>query len=196
MLSALRLFIRKHEHLYRRLRRWRQRYGNWSRGFRHVHETAYINAHTDVHRSILAKEYAFVNIGCTIGANVELGRYVMLAPKVAIVGGDHRTDEVGVPMIFAGREEIPRTIIEDDAWIGYGAIVMAGVRVGRGSIIAAGAVVTRDVPPYEIHGGVPARKIGERFNAQERAQHDAMLSGPTIVGRFAQPIAAGLTSDA
>jgi len=188
MLTSLRLAIRKHEGLYRVLRRLRQRYRNWRRGLAHVHETAYINDRTDVHRGTVAHEYAFVNYGCTVGVNVELGRYVMLAPRVAIVGGDHRTDEPGVPMIFSGREIVPRTTIEDDVWVGYGAIVMAGVRIGRGAIVAAGAIVTKDIPPYEIHGGIPARKLSDRFTPEQRAIHDKMLDGPTIVGRFASPI--------
>lgn len=188
MLTSLRLAIRRHEKIYRVLRRWRQRYRNWRKGLAHVHETAYIHDRTDVHKGTIAHEFAFVNYGCTVGVNVELGRYVMLAPLVAIVGGDHRIHDPGVPMIFSGREEVPPTVIEDDAWIGYGAIVMAGVRVGRGAVVAAGAIVTKDVPPYEIHGGVPARKLADRFTPEQREIHDRMLNGPTIIGRFAPPI--------
>lgn len=142
-----------------------------------------------VSTDLIAHEHSFVNVQCLIGPGVELGRYAMLAPHVAIVGGDHRYDQVGVPIIFAGRPELPRTCIEADAWIGYGAILMAGVRIGRGAIVAAGAVVTKDVPPYEIHAGIPARKIGERFsNLSERALHDAMLQGPVVERALCAPI--------
>jgi serine acetyltransferase len=66
---------------------------------------------------------------------------------------------------------------------------MAGVSIGRGAIVAAGAVVTKDVPPYEIHAGVPARKIGDRFaSAAERTRHDAMLNGDAISGAYPQPL--------
>ncbi|HXJ71426.1 MAG TPA: acetyltransferase, partial [Candidatus Dormibacteraeota bacterium] len=58
-------------------------------------------------------------------------------------------------------------------------ILLAGVRIGRGAIVAAGAVVTREVPPYEIHAGVPARKIRDRFATEtDRQLHDKMLDEP------------------
>ena len=87
----------------------------------------------------------------------------MLAPNVTISGKDHKFDIVGVPMIFSGREFLPNTIIGDDVWIGANAIILAGVKVGRGSIIAAGSVVTKDVEECVIYAGNPARKIRYRF---------------------------------
>ena len=82
-----------------------------------------------------------------------------------------------------------RTAIEADVWVGHSAIIIAGVHIGRGAIIGAGAVVTKDVPPYEIHAGVPARKIGERFSNQaDRAIHDAMLTQPPRCGDYAGPM--------
>jgi acetyltransferase-like isoleucine patch superfamily enzyme len=156
-------------------------------GLKNVHPTFYMVAGAQVPPDLVAKEYSFVNVGCVLGAGVELGRYVMLAPNVGIVGADHRTDVPGMPVIFAGRPQLKRTVIEDDAWIGYGAIIMQGVRVGRGAIVAAGAIVTKDVPPYEIHAGIPAKKIGERFpDPDDRKRHDAMLDGPTVHGTFAE----------
>jgi acetyltransferase-like isoleucine patch superfamily enzyme len=68
-------------------------------------------------------------------------------------------------------------IIEDDVWVGYGAIVLSGVRIGRGAIIAAGSVVTRDVEPYSIVAGNPARSVGSRFNAEEVVSHELALYG-------------------
>ena len=61
-------------------------------------------------------------------------------------------------------------VIGNDVWIGYDAVVMAGVRIGDGAVIAARAVVTRDVPPYTIVGGVPAREIRRRFDADTVAR--------------------------
>ena len=155
-------------------------------GLKHVHPTFYMADGAFATSDLVAKEYSFINVGCQVGAGVELGRYVMLAPHVGIVGADHRYDAPGTPIIFAGRPAMTRTVIGDDAWIGFGAIIMQGVVVGRGAIIAAGAVVTKSVPPYEIHAGIPAKKIGERFpDPEERAKHDAMLDGPTVHGTFA-----------
>lgn len=154
-------------------------------GLSHVHPSFYMSRRSELSRDLVAGEHSFIGAGCLLGPRVRLGRYVMLSAEVAIVGADHRFDVAGSPMIFSGRPEIPPTVIEDDAWIGFRAIVMAGVRVGRGAIVAAGAVVTRDVPAYEIHGGVPARKIGERFaRAEERSRHDALLDGPTVAGHL------------
>ncbi|MEP7277990.1 MAG: DapH/DapD/GlmU-related protein, partial [Bacteroidota bacterium] len=56
------------------------------------------------------------------------------------------------------------TVIEDDVWIGYGSTILSGVKIGRGSIIAAGSLVTKDVLPYSIYAGVPAKKIKNRFD--------------------------------
>ena len=63
------------------------------------------------------------------------------------------------------------TIIEDDVWIGTAAIIMSGVTIGRGSIVAAGSVVTKDIPSCEIWGGVPARKIRDRFETEEEKKY-------------------------
>jgi acetyltransferase-like isoleucine patch superfamily enzyme len=158
-------------------------------GLRNVHSTFYMAGRSDVSGDLVAHEYSFINQGCYVGPRVELGRYVMLGPRVAIVGGDHRFDRPGVPMVFAGRPPLDRTVLEADVWVGFGAVLRAGVRIGRGAIVAAGAVVTRDVPPYEVHGGVPARKIGERFpDPADRARHDAMLDGPPAAGKLAGPL--------
>ena len=82
---------------------------------------------------------------------------------------------VGFPIRFApwiGSKRIQsryteeQAIIEDDVWLGYGSIVLTGVTIGRGSIVAAGSVVARDIPPYSIAVGVPAKVIGQRFPDQ------------------------------
>lgn len=161
-------------------------------GLRNVHSTFYMSGHSDVSRDLVAHEHSFINEGCAIGPRVELGRYAMLGPRVAVVGGDHRIDRPGVPMVFAGRPTLKTTVVEADAWVGFGAILLAGVRIGRGAIVAAGAVVTRDVPAYEVHGGVPARKISERFpDANDRALHDAVLDGPPVTGDLTAPLGGG-----
>ena len=62
--------------------------------------------------------------------------------------------------------EVGDIVIDNDVWIGYEAVIMAGVHIGNGAIIAARAVVTKDVPPYTIVGGVPARPIRKRFDEE------------------------------
>ncbi len=174
--------------LFESLRDMIQRWRRFAYGVKHVHPTTLIGADCALERDLVAGEYCFINRRCVIQAKVRLGRYVMIASEVAVVGGDHRIDRPGVPATFSGRPEIVATIFEDDCWIGHGATVLQGVRVGRGAVVAAGAVVTKDVPPYEIHGGVPARKISERFpDPADRAIHEAMLSGPTVTGARVRP---------
>ncbi|HEU4684706.1 MAG TPA: CatB-related O-acetyltransferase [Nitrospira sp.] len=164
-------------------------YRRWRFGLKHVHSTFYMARGCLVASDLIANEYSFMNSGCIIGPKVSLGRYVMLGPNVAVVGNDHVTSRPGVPVIFAGRPALKETVIEDDVWVGIGAVVMAGVRIGRGAIIGAGAVVTKDVLPYEIHAGVPARKVGDRFpEERDRLQHDLMLKGPVLEARFCPPL--------
>lgn len=95
---------------------------------------------------------------------VRIGRNVMIADQVTIRDTDHSISSIDRPMIDQGIETAP-VIIGDDVWIGHGASILKGVTVGEGSVIAAGAVVTKDVPPFAIVGGVPARII--RFRKQD-----------------------------
>ena len=173
-----------------RLVRWTLMvYRRWHFGLKHVHSTFYMARGCSIASDLVAREYSFMNIGCVLDSKVELGRYAMLAPYVAIVGKDHIFSIPGLPIIFSGRpERPPTTIIEDDVWIGFRATILAGVRIGRGAIVGAGSVVTKDIPPYEIHAGVPAHKIGERFiGGADRLRHDSMLDGPVIDGQFCPP---------
>jgi acetyltransferase-like isoleucine patch superfamily enzyme len=116
-----------------------------------------------------------------IGENVFMGTHIhiaspclikddsMLASYVALVGGDHRFDQPAVLIRDSGRGTIRRIVIEEDVWIGHGSIILGGVNVGRGAIIAAGSVVSKNVPPVEVWGGIPARFIKNRFASEEQA---------------------------
>ena len=162
-------------------------YKRWRFGLSNVSLRFSMYGRSSVSRDLVAGDYGYMGDGCWICPRVTLGTYVMLADRVAIVGGDHRFDLPGVPMIFAGRADIPPTVLEADVWVGRSAILKAGVHVGRGAIIAAGAIVTKDVPAYEIHAGVPAKRIGERFpSPRDREIHDAMLKAPPRCGVYAQ----------
>lgn len=104
-----------------------------------------------------------INAECIIAATerVEIGSNVMLAPRVYILDVNHRFARRDVPITDQGYDIAP-TIIGDDVWVGTGAVVTCGVTIGQGAIIAANAVVTQDVAPYAIVGGIPARFIRER----------------------------------
>lgn len=113
-------------------------------------------------------------------SSIRIGNNVMFGPEVTIRGGNHRTDIVGRFMTDVGPQDKrlgddQGVIIEDDVWIGTRAIILHGVRVGRGAIVAAGAVVTRSVPPYAIVAGVPASVLKFRWDVQQILHHEALL---------------------
>ncbi len=109
-----------------------------------------------------------------IGSHVDIGEFTHIRAS----GGVHIGDRVLIAahVVITSRQhprDIPRyghvldapVRIEDDVWIGAGAIVLPGITVGRGAVVGAGAVVTKDVPPFGIVGGVPARAIGTASRA-------------------------------
>ncbi|SFT33126.1 transferase hexapeptide (six repeat-containing protein) [Chryseobacterium formosense] len=102
---------------------------------------------------------------------LEIGNYCSIASGVKfILGGNHKVDNVSTyPFLFFNRNENEaltkgKTTIEDDVWIGTDVIILSGLTIGKGSIIAAGAVVTKSFPPYSVIGGNPAKLIKKRFN--------------------------------
>jgi len=101
---------------------------------------------------------------CQINENVyiqsaSIGNYVLIAPNVAILASSHVFSDKSVPMAYQGDTTINPVIIEDDVWIGRNAIILPGIQIGKGAIIGAGAVVTRNIPANAIAGGVPAKII-------------------------------------
>lgn len=108
-------------------------------------------------------DYSGIGENCVVPHNTKIGRYVMMAPEVHIVANNHNFSDTETPMCFQSPEQthLPTTIA-DDVWIGVRAILTPGHTIGRGSIIAAGSVVTKDVEPYTIVGGNPARPIKSR----------------------------------
>ena len=92
----------------------------------------------------------------TIGRDVQIAAHSMFFPF------RHRFEDPNVPMREQGRESKGGIVVEDDVWVGAGTTVMDGVRIGRGSVIGAGSVVTRDVPPFCVAAGTPARVLYAR----------------------------------
>jgi acetyltransferase-like isoleucine patch superfamily enzyme len=107
-----------------------------------------------------------------------IGNNVLIGPNVTMVNGDHSIRKIGVPIIN-NQEKLPNDdaeiIVEDDVWIGANVTILKGVNIGRGCVIAAGAVVVKDTLPYTVIGGIPAKTIGIRFNADEVKQHESAI---------------------
>ena len=104
---------------------------------------------------------ANVYVNACSGGTIRIGNDVLVGPNVVIRASDHRFDDVTRPIRTQGH--VAGTIvIEEDVWLGSNVTVVGGVRIGRGSVVAAGAVVTTDVEPFSIVGGVPARFIRRR----------------------------------
>lgn len=131
-----------------------------------------------VAKDIKAGAYSYIGPRSIIYPKVSIGNYTMIANDVFIIGADHYFRKPGIPMVFAGREELHETIIGNDVWIGARSIIMVGVKIGNGAIVAAGSVVTKDIEPYAIYGGVPAKKIKDRFTFEEILKHEQVLSQP------------------
>lgn len=105
----------------------------------------------------------------------------MFGPQVTIRGGNHRIDLLGryMDMIKNNEkrpEDDPGVVIEDDVWIGTRAIILAGVTIGRGAVVAAGSVVTKSVPAYAIVGGNPAKIIRMRWSPSEIVEHEHLIN--------------------
>jgi chloramphenicol O-acetyltransferase type B len=131
---------------------------------------------------LIIGDHFFIGRDSQILCDAVIGDWVGFSHKVGLIGTyDHNYQQIGVPIRLASQIRHPdyswkglnmKVVIEDDVLVGYGSIILSGVRIGQGSIIAAGSFVTRNVEPFSIYGGVPARKIGERFeNETDLEEH-------------------------
>ena len=127
----------------------------------------------------------------SIECNCVIGDNCLVANRVAFVGrNDHDYKSIGIPVRFSpwigggsdNRENEQKNVVNvgDDVWIGYGAIILTGVSIGKGTIVATGSVVTSDTPDYSIVGGVPAKVLGRRFSDEEIMRHEQAI----VNGRF------------
>jgi phosphonate metabolism protein (transferase hexapeptide repeat family) len=130
-------------------------------------------------------DYSYLGSGCIV-ADAQIGRFCAIAAQVRIGAPNHPfhrpsqhrftycpeyySADAQRDHAFFQQRRADRVLIGNDVWIGHAVIVMPGITVGNGAVLAAGAVVTRDVAPYTIVGGVPARQIRERFNRKIAAQ--------------------------
>ncbi len=107
-------------------------------------------------------DYSGIGVNARINGTCTIGDYVMMGADVTVITHNHAFDRTDIPMMHQGFEEERPVVIGNDVWIGDKVTILPGVNIGDGSIIGAGAVVTHDVPPYAIVGGVPAKVIRMR----------------------------------
>jgi len=140
-----------------------------------VHATSKVESGSTFYDSQIGK-YSFCGYDCEI-SHAQIGAFCSIANEVLIGGGLHPIDWASTsPVFYDNRDSISKkfskharpvqktVVIGNDVWIGSRAIIMQGVTIGTGAVIGAGSVVTRDVPPYAVVAGVPARLIRMRFD--------------------------------
>lgn len=150
----------------------------------------HIGRQAEVHAGCVMGRFSLLNAGSVMYAHVHLGRFASVGRGCELGVGGHPTHFLSTHTFqYHGRQfprvpgyatvrrldwqRQPRTEIGADVWIGAQAVVLAGVRIGVGAVVAANAVVTRDVPPYTIVAGSPARPLRRRF---DDALCDALLA--------------------
>lgn len=154
-------------------------WGNWRAGWHGVHllPGARISPKARIHRAqslgraavasgVEVGEGSYVGSGEIMSGRI--GRFCSIGYGVVIGPSEHDPDADTTSPVLARQRgtsadrHVPPPVIHDEVWVGAGAVVLRGVTIGHGAVIAAGAVVTVDVPPMEIWGGVPARRLRER----------------------------------
>ena len=134
---------------------------------------------------IVVGDHVHIGRNFFLACNGKIGNGVLISSYVSVVGQhDHDMKAVGhfislAPWLYAeesrSTNETDEIDIGDDVWIGFGAILLSGISIGRGAVIGAGSVVTKNVLPYEIVVGVPAKKSGMRFSEAEIDRHERLL---------------------
>ena len=108
-------------------------------------------------------------------------KYAAIGAGCIIIPGDH-VPTVGIPQYLAGNLHINdvdgEIIVGEDAWVGAGTILLSHCKIGRGAVVAAGAVVSKPVPPYAVVAGIPAKIIATRFTLEQILEHEAILYPP------------------
>jgi len=146
----------------------------------------HLSIKVEVHHSCMIGKYTFINGYSVLYTNVELGNYCTVARNCEIGVTSHPVNWLSSSSFQYSKEIFPilkeievkhipfvsheKTVIGNDVWIGAKVCIVNGVKIGDGAIIAAGAIVTKDVEPYSIVGGVPAKLIRKRFSDEQITQ--------------------------
>ncbi|WP_265943733.1 DapH/DapD/GlmU-related protein [Dechloromonas sp. A34] len=136
-------------------------------------KNVHISAGTSVDRFSQVGSYTYLGRGSVVTKS-SIGRYCSIGDNVTIGPGEHKLNEPSTSALFY--EDAWAVLTEehlkigDDVWIGVNSIILRGVEVGTGAVVAAGAVVTKSVPPFAIVAGVPARIINYRFSHEVQSE--------------------------
>lgn len=130
-------------------------------GMTRIHSTVHLNAPNKI---MTFGHHVQLGPHCHVSTDIHFGNYILCAAHVSFVGKNEHTYNYPGTSIWESPRGIDKpTIVGNDVWIGHGAIILGGVNVGNGAIIAAGSVVTKDVPQMTIVGGNPAKILKKRF---------------------------------
>ena len=132
---------------------------------KHVTISSYV--HIEVPQKIEIGDYSGINMNSWIsgGGGLTIGKYVLIGPNVIIHSANHNFSRIDIPIMKQGHT-FKKVEIGDDVWIGSGAIILPGVKLKKGCIVAAGAVVTKSFPKYSIIAGIPAKIIKKRYEEE------------------------------
>lgn len=134
-----------------------------------VPENLSVGDHVEFKQGVYIEAYSDITIGsnthfapyCVLYGPLEIGKNCAFAAHTTVASVGHGHSETTIPMVEQ-KTTSKKVIVEDDVWVGANAVILGGVSIGKGSIIGAGSVVTKNVKPYSIMGGVPAELIRKR----------------------------------
>lgn len=151
----------------------------------HIHSTSRVCAKSELNRVEMEK-YSYIGNDCFM-VNVRIGSFCSIADRVCIGGASHPIERVSSSPVFHEGSNVmrknfqqfpyhhtPKTIIENDVWIGIGSIIKAGITIHNGAVVGAGSVVTHDVPAYEVWAGNPAKLIRKRFDQEIKCELESL----------------------
>lgn len=123
-----------------------------------------VERHAKFNKNIYLGDNSGIGSHCSLGPQVYIGDNVMMGPEVIFYTQNHETSRTDIPMCQQGFKEIQPIHIGNDVWIGRRVIILPGVTVGDGCILGAGCVVAKDIPPYSVVVGNPARIVKNRLD--------------------------------
>jgi acetyltransferase-like isoleucine patch superfamily enzyme len=132
-----------------------------TKGNPRIHPTASLRCGYNIYLGLNSRINQYCCVWASENSKIILGDNVLMGPGVKIFSSNYTTTDVEVPMILQPYVE-KDIVIGNDVWLGSNSVIVAGVKIGDGSIVAAGSVVTKDIPEYMIAGGVPAKPIKSR----------------------------------